>query len=230
MATTLYIEMALTEYREAWKLQQAVVNAKKEGLLLNDVILVLEHPPVYTLGRRGGLENLCVPQARLAQAGIDVVHIERGGDITYHGPGQLVVYPLLNIRRARLSVTDLVASLEEVMINAAGVFGIKAERNSLNRGVWINGAKLGSIGIAVRRDITFHGMALNINLDLTHFSWINPCGLKNVGMTSLKEAAGKTIDMQAARNAIRKNMQSILGLELEQMDLETLTGMLGTKG
>ncbi len=230
MATTLYIEMPLTEYREAWKLQQAIVNAKKEGLLLNDVILVLEHPPVYTLGRRGGIENLCVPQARLAQAGIDVVHIERGGDITYHGPGQLVVYPLLNIRRARLSVTDLVASLEEVMINAAGVFGIKAERNPLNRGVWINGAKLGSIGIAVRRDITFHGMALNINLDLTHFSWINPCGLKNVGMTSLKEATGKTIDMQASRNAIQKNMQSVLGLELEQTDLETLTGMLGAKG
>ena len=226
MATTLYIEMALTEYREAWKLQQAVVNAKKEGLLLNDVILVLEHPPVYTLGRRGGIENLCVPRTMLEEKGIDVVQIERGGDITYHGPGQLIAYPLLDIRRARLSVTDLVSSLEEIMIKTAGVFGIEAGRNPLNRGIWIEKAKLGSIGIAVRKDITFHGMALNINLDLTHFSWINPCGLKDVGMTSLKEAVGKTIDMQTARHTIKENMQTVLGFELEPTDLETLSGLI----
>jgi lipoate-protein ligase B len=226
MAITLYVELPLTEYQEAWELQQAIVKAKMEGRLPNDVILVLEHPPVYTLGRRGGLENLCVSRAKLAQEGIDVVQIERGGDITYHGPGQLVAYPLLDIRRARLSVMDLVASLEEVMINTASVFGVEAGRNPLNRGVWIDRAKLGSIGIAVRKDITFHGMALNINLDLTHFSWINPCGLKDTGMTSLKEAAGKTIDMQAARNAVRKNMQTVFGLELEPVEPETLAGLV----
>ena len=222
----LFVELPLTEYREAWELQQAIVNAKKEGTLLNDVILVLEHPSVYTLGRRGGIENLCVPQTRLAQEGIDVIQIERGGDITYHGPGQLVAYPLLDIRRARLSITDLVWSLEEVMINTAAAFGIEAERNPLNRGVWIDQAKLGSIGIAVRRDITFHGMALNVNLDLTHFSWINPCGLKEIGMTSLKAAAGRTVDMPAARRAVQKNMQTVLCLELEQTDPETLNNLI----
>ena len=218
----LYIELPLTEYREAWELQQAIVNAKQEGVLANDVILVLEHPPVYTLGRRGGIENLCVSRERLAREGIDVVHIERGGDITYHGHGQLVAYPLLDIRRARLGVTDLVTLLEAVMINTAGNFNVQAERNPMNRGVWVGQAKLGSIGIAVRRDISFHGMALNINLDLTHFSWINPCGLKDVGMTSLKEVSGKTIDMQAARHALRENMQTALGVEFEPTDPETL--------
>ncbi len=222
----LYVDLPLTEYQEAWELQQAIVNAKKEGILPNDVILVLEHPPVYTLGRRGGIENLCVPRTMLEEKGIDVVQIERGGDITYHGPGQLIAYPLLDIRRARLSVTDLVSSLEEIMINIAGAFGIEARRNPLNRGVWIGGDKLGSIGIAIRKDITFHGMALNINLDLTFFSWINPCGLKDVSMTSLKEAAGKTIDMHAARRAIKMNMQTVLGFELEPTDLETLSGLI----
>ena len=226
IATTLYVELPLTEYREAWRLQQTIVAAKKEGRLQSDVILALEHPPVYTLGRRGGIENLCVPRARLAEEGIDVVQIERGGDITYHGPGQLVAYPLMDIRRARLGVTELVTSLEEIMINMAEAFGIQAGCSPLNRGVWVDQAKLGSIGIAVRRDITFHGMALNVNLDLTHFSWINPCGLKEVGMTSLKKAGGKTIDMQAARRVLQENMQSVLGLELEPTDMETLSGLI----
>ena len=225
----LYVELPLTEYREAWKLQQAIVKAKVAGTLANDVILVLEHPPVYTLGRRGGIENLCVSKDRLIQEGIDVVSIERGGDITYHGPGQLVAYPLLNIRRACMGITDLVDALEAVMINTAAVFGIEAERNPLNRGVWIGQAKLGSIGIAVRKNITFHGMALNVNLDLTHFSWINPCGLKDVGMTSLKAAIGDTIDMQAARRALQKNMQTILGLALEPLDPETLADLIQGK-
>jgi lipoate-protein ligase B len=222
----LYVELPLTEYREAWELQQTIVDAKTEGTLTNDVILVLEHPPVYTLGRRGGIENLCVSRDRLTQEGIDVVSIERGGDITYHGPGQLVAYPLLDLRRARMGITDLVDALEAVMINTAAVFGVDAERNPLNRGVWIDQAKLGSIGIAVRKDITFHGMALNINLDLTHFSWINPCGLKDVGMTSLKAATGDTIDMQAARRTLQKSMQTILGVALEPTDPETLASRI----
>lgn len=222
----LYIELPLTEYREAWQLQQTVVNAKKEGVLSNDVVLVLEHPPVYTLGRRGGIENLCVPRDRLDTEGIDVVQIERGGDITYHGPGQLVAYPLLDIRRAHMSVTDLVSSLEEIMIDTADAFGVTAERNPLNRGVWVGRAKLGSIGLALRRNITFHGMALNVNLDLTHFSWINPCGLKEVGMTSLRETAGRAIDMQAVRRTLKNNMQSKLGLDFELADPDTLAGRI----
>lgn len=222
----LYVEMPLIAYRKAWELQQAVVRAKTEGALRKDVILVLEHPPVYTLGRRGGIENLCVSRARLVEEGIDVVQIERGGDITYHGPGQLVAYPLLDIRRAGLSITDLVSALEEIMVNTAGEFGIRAGRNPLNRGVWIGRAKLGSIGLAVRRGVTFHGMALNINLDLTHFSWIHPCGLKGVGMTSLKAAAGGPIDMHAARGALQKHMQTLLGLEFEPVEPEELRGFV----
>ena len=129
----LYVELPLTEYRKAWDLQQTIVTAKTRGALENDVVLVLEHPPVYTLGRRGGIENLCVPKERLAREGIEVVPVERGGDITYHGPGQLVAYPLLDIRRARMGITDLVTCLEEIMIETAGDFDVQAQRNPLNR-------------------------------------------------------------------------------------------------
>ncbi len=218
----LYVELPLTGYREAWKLQQEIVRLKSEGHLKPDVILVLEHPPVYTLGRRGGLENLCVSKALLEKEAIDLVQVERGGDITYHGPGQLVAYPLMDIQRARLSVTDLVSALEEIMLKTAAAFDIEAGRNPLNRGVWIGAAKLGSIGIAIRRGISFHGMALNVNLDLTHFTWINPCGLQKVSMTSLKETAGKTIPMPAVRRAIKQNIETVLNIELEQLGPEAL--------
>lgn len=218
----LYVELPLTGYREAWKLQQEIVRLKSEGLFESDVILVMEHPPVYTLGRRGGLENLCVSKALLEKEDIDVVQVERGGDITYHGPGQLVAYPLIDIQRARLSVTDLVSTLEEIMIGTAAVFGVDAGRNPLNRGVWVGNTKLGSVGIAIRKGTSFHGMALNINLDLTHFSWINPCGLQNVAMTSLKEAACRTINIDEVRRVIKNRIGLVLAVELIHIKPEDL--------
>jgi len=221
----LYIELPLTGYREAWQLQQKIVRAKTENRLDEDVILALEHTPVFTLGRRGGRDNLCVSEDVLAREGIDVVKVERGGDITYHGPGQLVVYPLLNIQRARIGVADLVTELEDVMIRTADVFGVKAQRNPLNRGVWVGNDKLGSIGLAVRKGVSFHGMALNVNLDLTHFSWINPCGLKNVGMTSLSKVRTQKITVNDAQPEIKKNLEQHLGIEFKPMDAEKLSSL-----
>ena len=129
----LHTDLGLMEYEEAWRLQTALVEAKRHGTAPGDVVLFVEHPPVFTLGRRGGLENLKVPEPFLASRGIRVVHIERGGDITYHGPGQLVVYPVVDLRRAGLGVKNFVTALEEVMIRAAADQGVEAERNSLNR-------------------------------------------------------------------------------------------------
>jgi len=229
-STCLYLELPLTDYREAWELQRKIVTAKISRSLSRDVILVLEHPPVYTLGRRGGIENLCVSKAFLERKGIAVVPVERGGDITYHGPGQLVAYPLLDIQRTRLGVTDLVGRLEDVMIHTAAAVGISAGRNPLNRGVWIDNAKLGSIGIAIRKGVTFHGMALNVNLDLTPFSWINPCGLQGVAMTSLEKEAGRAVDMQEARQAGIANLAGALDMHLERVELETVMRSLDLSG
>jgi len=226
----LYLELPLTGYQEAWQLQQDIVRAKTTGMLDSDVILSLEHPPVYTLGRRGGRDNLCVAEDLLEREGIDVVQVERGGDITYHGPGQIVVYVILDIRHARISVPDLVSALEEIMIESAAAFGVYAQRNPLNRGVWIGNTKLGSIGIAIRRGITFHGLALNVNTNLTHFSWINPCGLQDVGMTTLQHELSRKIDMQKARDMVAGCMETTFGVKLRHMERKELVARISQIG
>jgi len=214
----LYTTLPPTRYEEAWKLQQDIVAAKINGRLNSDVILNLEHPPVFTLGRRGGRDNLCVAESFLEQEGIEVVQVERGGDITYHGPGQMVIYVLWDIKRSRTSVTDLVSALEDIMIGTAASFGVEAQRNPMNRGVWVGNAKLGSIGIAIRKGISFHGLALNVSTNLTHFSWINPCGLQNVGMTTLEKERSCVIDPQAVRRMSLKQIESVMGVKPTLVD------------
>jgi lipoate-protein ligase B len=179
-------DLGLIDYEEAHDLQLRLVAARIGGVLASDILLLLEHMPVFTLGRRGGRKNLIVSEPFLNEAQIRVVHAERGGDITFHGPGQLVGYPILDLRAAKLTVTDYVERLEEVMIKAAACWGVHATRNPLNHGVWAGERKLGSLGIAIRRGIAFHGFALNVNVSLEPFDWINPCGLQGVKMTSIE--------------------------------------------
>lgn len=189
-------------YETALAIQHRLVAQRVNGEIGNDVVLVLEHPPVFTLGRRGGAENLLVDQAFLVQRGIAMVAAERGGSITYHGPGQMVVYPIISLKAAGIKVVDFVAGLEAAMMATAAAFGIVAGTNPANRGVWVNGAKLGSIGITVRHGVSFHGLALNVNTDLAPFDWINPCGLKGMGMTSLARLTGRTLDMEAVADTL----------------------------
>ena len=160
-------------YPEALSLQHSLVETVSRGDL-SGVVLMLEHPPVFTLGQSGGIENLRVPLAFLEQSGICVIQAERGGSITFHGPGQLVVYPVIDLKPAGLSVAGYVQALEEVMIRTAADWNISAGRNPAGRGVWAENAKLGSIGIRVRRTVAFHGLALNVSLSLAPFEWIQP--------------------------------------------------------
>jgi len=176
-------------------------------------VLLLEHPPVFTLGRHGGRENLTATEAFLAERGIRVVQIERGGNITYHGPGQLVAYPILDLNALRLPVKDYVTGLERVMAAVAADQGVVAVGDEKNRGTWVEGRKLGSIGITVRRGISFHGLALNINTDLAPFNWIHPCGLHNVRMTSMAAELGREVDMAAVRKSMIRHLTGMLGRE-----------------
>ena len=226
LSECLYLELPQMRYQEAWKLQQDIVAAKIEGRLRSDVILSLEHPPVFTLGRRGGHENLCVTGSFLEQEGIDVVQVERGGDITYHGPGQIVIYVLWDIKRSRTSVTDFVAALEEIMIQTAAVFDVSAQRNPLNRGVWVGNAKLGSIGIAIRKGISYHGLALNVSTNLTHFTWINPCGLQDVGMTTFEKELSLSIDVQAVRSTAAKQIETVMEVNLKHIESDELNSLI----
>jgi len=222
----LYLDLGLMEYQHAWDLQLKLVNARRDRVLDSDLVLFLEHPPVFTLGRRGGLDNLKVPKTFLDSQGISIIHVERGGDITYHGPGQLIVYPIVDLRYARWKVVDFVDALEEIMIRTVADWGIKAERNPLNRGAWVGLSKIGSIGIAVRRSITFHGLALNVNTVLKPFTWVHPCGLEGVSVVSMKEAAGKEIPMDDVRLAARKHMERVFRVKLLPVTLEDVQNLL----
>lgn len=156
-------------YSQVLTLQRDLVQARQDRELAADALLLVEHDPVFTLGRRGLRDGLLVSEAFLKQQGISLVHIERGGDITYHGPGQLVAYLIMDLRLAGLGVTSFVCNIEEVMLRTARDAGIQAHTDPKNRGAWVAERKLGSIGIAVRHGITFHGLALNVNTDLTPF-------------------------------------------------------------
>lgn len=181
------LDLGSMPYAQAYELQKSLINAKLTGSLTQELFLLVEHTPVYTLGRHAGKENLHHPEAFYQQHGIDIVAIERGGDITYHGPGQLVIYPIWNLRRNRLRVTTLVHRLEEVMQRCCQVYGITGHRDNRNAGIWHGDNKLGSVGIAVRHGISYHGLALNVSNDLKPFSWIDPCGLSQVRMSNLRQ-------------------------------------------
>jgi len=220
------IELPAMEYREAWNLQSLLVAARREKVIDTDVILLLEHLPVLTLGRRGGLNNLTVSADFLEKAGIPVIQVERGGNITFHGPGQLVIYPIIDLRVARLAVGDYVENLEEVMIRAAFDWGINAERNPINRGIWVGNNKLGSVGIAIRRGICFHGMAFNVNLSLKPFGWINPCGLQDIGTTSMEQELSRKVSMNQVRESAKRHLEAVFGVELVMTDLSELQDLL----
>ena len=216
-----------TAYREAYALQQTAVAARIARRLQTDLVIMLEHPPVFTQGRRGGRRNLLVSVTLLQEKGIEIVPIERGGDITYHGPGQLVVYLLMDLKTARIKVTDLVGRLEEVMIRTATQWGLNAHGDANLRGAWIANRKLGSVGIIIRRGITFHGLALNVSTDLTPFDWINPCGIAGCRMTSLALETDTAVSMVQVRNQMAHHMQEVFGMNLAPIDLGRLKAHLG---
>jgi len=210
----LCVDLALVDYQKVRELQLCLVTARACRSTVQDILLLMEHEPVFTLGRRGGRENLTVSELFLKEARIPVVHAERGGDITFHGPGQLVGYPILDLRAAKLTVTGYVERLEEIMIRTVAHWGVHATRNRLNHGIWVDGRKLGSLGIAIRRGITFHGFALNVNVSLEPFGWINPCGLQGVKMTSLEQETARKASMKEVREQMKRNIEEVFDVDL----------------
>ena len=222
----LSVDFERLDYRKAWALQEKLITARRAGILPYNIVLFLEHPPVFTLGRRGGRECMLVSDAFLEKAGVPIIQVERGGTITYHGPGQLVVYPIVDLQGAGIRVVDFVSGLEDVMLQTAESWGIAAERNDANRGIWVGPKKMGSIGIAVRRGISFHGLALNVQTDLTPFSWIQPCGLQDVGMTSMQQESAQTLSMQQVRSDVKKQFELVFGVKFTSKKLADLDAIL----
>ena len=206
------IELATVPYRAAWELQQQLVLRRQEGRC-GDTVVLLEHPPVYTLGRRASAANVLLDEQQLAAAGIDVVPVDRGGDVTYHGPGQLVVYPVLRLAGQR-HVVDFVRALEQVAIDALARLDVQGSRRAGLTGVWVGREKIVAIGVRVgSAGVTSHGLALNVAPDLSHFGGIIPCGLATEGVTSLA-ALGAASGMPDARAAIRAALAETLAATL----------------
>jgi len=216
------VSLPPTDYCRVWHLQKELVAARKAKTIDADTVLVLEHPPVFTFGRRGGIENLTVPQTFLEKSGVGLFQVERGGSITFHGPGQLVVYLIMDLHRAGIGVTDYVTRLEEIMLRTAADWGIAARRHALNRGIWVDLKKMGSVGIAVRHGITFHGLALNVNLSLDPFNWIHPCGLKGIQVTSLAKESAQNVSIGRVRTSVQRHIESVFNVRLEAMALPVL--------
>ena len=185
--TCVFQDLGILEYRRTLELQEATRSAKIEDPSQADRVFFVQHPSVFTLGKRGGLENLMVDKKFLEEKGIQTVQTDRGGNITYHGPGQAVLYPVVDLERARIGVADFVEGLEELMMRTAAHFGIEAKRDAKNHGLWVKNKKIGSVGLSIKHGISIHGLALNFTLDLTPFTWANPCGMSDISMTSIQE-------------------------------------------
>lgn len=214
------VKLGLIEYRTALDLQLKILKLVQQEAI-DDVLLLLEHPPVLTIGINGKENNILVNEDALGVMGVSVIHSNRGGDVTYHGPGQVVVYPILNLNNFGKDVKDYVRRLEETSISLLQEeYGLNADRKSGFPGVWVGNDKITAIGCAVKRWVTMHGFAFNVNTNLEHFKWINPCGFTDKGATSLEKLLGESQDMDRVEELIMKHFTAIFNVEPEMIDKE----------
>jgi lipoate-protein ligase B len=215
------LDLGLIDYKKAWDLQRDLWSRRVKGEL-PDLLLFLEHPHVITLGRRGNRSYLIASQEVLDAMEIAVYHVERGGDVTYHGPGQLVVYPILDLREYGYRLIRYVAQLEEVILRTLKDFGMEGKEDSLNRGVWVNGEKIASLGVTIKRWVSFHGLALNYETDLSYFDLIHPCGLVGKKMTSMEKILAKKISRENLIGRVVFHFKEIFQGDWEERKLEEL--------
>src|SRR6202030_1364033 len=232
MKSCYIVDVGLIGYAEAWELQKRLVAARKTGAM-EDVLLLCEHPHAITLGRNGKREHLLASEQVLRQKGVEFHASDRGGDITYHGPGQLVGYPILNLSAIRKDVVWYVRMLEEVMIRATAEFGISAERVAGKTGIWARDTndsnatslieeKLGAIGVHISRWVTSHGFAYNVSTDLRNFDLIVPCGIADRKATSLEKLLGRNVDEKEVSLRMAKHLGELLGLKMNEASRKEL--------
>jgi lipoyl(octanoyl) transferase len=230
MKTGLVVDLGFVEYGVAWEYQRRLVAARKSGAI-PDVLLLCQHPHVITLGRNGKLANLRASDHVLRQMGVSFFETDRGGDITYHGPGQLVGYPILDLAQIRRDVAWYVRSLEEAMMRVTAEFGIASRRVAGCTGVWVDvpgqsEEKLAAIGVHLSRWVTSHGFAYNVSTDLRYFDLIVPCGIADKRATSLEKLLGRGVEMKEVSPKIVAHLGEVLGIEWSASDRESLDSKL----
>jgi lipoate-protein ligase B len=199
-----------TRYADTWNLQHKLLGFRQRGQI-EDMLLYTEHHHVYTIGKGGDDNHLLASEAELIRDGTEVYHIDRGGDITYHGPGQVVGYPIIDLNQFSPDIHAYLRQLEEVLIGSLSKFGIRGNREEGMTGVWAGGEKIAAIGVKVSRWVTMHGFALNVNTDLQKFSRIIPCGIFHKGVTSMKQILGREIPLVEVEASITESFVSVFG-------------------
>ena len=205
-----YCDLGFIDYKEAWDLQQEVHKKRVSGEV-DDFLFLLEHPNTYTLGKTAHKENLIGSEDYLKKNQISVYDIDRGGDITYHGPGQIVGYPIIDLNNWFKDTHKYLRALEEVIIKTCSDYGLNSERNSKHTGVWIGDRKIAAIGIKVSRWVTMHGFAFNVNTDLNLFNGIIPCGIQDKSVTSMKQELNREVSIQEVKEKLLKNFTVLFG-------------------
>lgn len=216
------VDLGLRAYAEALVIQREVAKARITGAIPEDVLLLVEHPPVVTLGRSSKPGHLVATPALLAARGVELYEVERGGDVTLHAPGQLVGYPIVDLKRHRKDLHWYLRQVEEALIRGVAPFGIAGERNPGYTGVWTQGRKLASIGVHARDWVTWHGFALNVSTDLSLFDLIVPCGISQVEMTSVCRECGEGSTVATVASSVTRAFGEVFALEPRVMDLGAL--------
>lgn len=211
-------DLGTTQYEDVHRLQRRLQLQRREGAGV-DSLLLTEHRPVLTLGRSHPEPSLRVNPEVVANYGIKIHQTERGGDITYHGPGQLVAYGIIDLREWDCTVMDYVSGLEECVIGVLGDWGVRGDRSPRGRGVWVESRKIASLGINVRRWVTMHGIALNIDPDMSHFDMINPCGMSDIEITSLSHEAGKQVRVEGVVESFLFHFKRVFECTAEKVDM-----------
>jgi len=221
VARAFQVDLGLIPYAEAYALQKRIVAARKLDVI-DDALLFCEHPHVITQGRNGKREHLLASESVLRQKGVEFFETSRGGDVTYHGPGQIVAYPILNLGAIRRDVVWYVRMLEEAMIRATAEFGIVAGREAGKTGVWVGerktSEKLAAIGVHISRWVTSHGLAYNVSTDLRNFDLIVPCGIADRKATSLEKLLGRGVKLDEVKPKLAAHLAEVFGIELQRID------------
>ena len=230
--TVEFSDLGVMDYKTAWDYQESLMqkNLAIKRDAVNDTtndqrrtanfLLFVEHPPVYTLGKSGKIENVLIGEQERTEKGIEFYHTNRGGDITFHGPGQIVGYPILDLEKFYTDIGRYLRELEEVIILTLAEYGLQAGRSKGETGVWIDTdvkgreRKICAMGVRCSRWITMHGFALNVNTDLSYFNHIIPCGIQNKKVTSMKEELGREVAMQDVKEKLKRNFEKVFGVEL----------------
>ncbi len=212
----------LSGYNESLTWQRSLARARAAGELADDVLILLQHPHVITLGRGAHATNVITPPESLRARGVELHEIERGGDVTYHGPGQLVGYPIIDLNRHKRDLHWYLRQLEEVLIRTLAGFGIEGIRTPGLTGVWVEDRKIASIGVHVTRWVTYHGFALNVSTDLSYFELIVPCGIEAVQMTSVERELGHEVTSESVTDRVANAFGEVFDLRIEPAEPESL--------